>query len=301
VLAYQTGGAGGVGTDLLWVDRTGKTISALGDRAFYTDLNLSPDAQRAAVAVLDPATGNRDIWLVDIARGVRTRFTFDSANERRAVWSPDATRVIFDSIRKGTYDLYQKSSTGNGSEETILQTEREDFPSSWSPDGSSLLYRSAGQWGDLWLLPLTGDRKPSPFLQTPFDKATPQFSPDGRWVAYVSNESGRDEVYVTPFPKPDGKWQISTEGGVYPRWRRDGQELFYSAPGGRLIGVAVSGKGAGIDVGVAKVLFQNDVALGYPYDVSADGQRFLIISNRNGQAAPDPLTIVLNWAAGMKR
>jgi len=300
VLAYQTGAAG-AGSQLGWFDRTGKPMGVLGGTALYSDLDLSPDGKRASVNIQE--SGNRDIWIHDVARGLRTRFTFDPAEELMSLWSPDGSRVVFNSRRKGHLDLYQKPSSGAGPEELLLEDNRDKYPVSWSSDGQFILYGSTGgpTSSDLFALPLSGDRKPSPFLQTQFNEGAGQFSPDGRWVAYSSNASGRMEIYVAPFPGPGGKWQISTAGGLYPRWRQDGTELFYLALDNKLMAAAVNGKGPSFEIGAVKPLFETRTAgIRYPYDVSADGQRFLI-NTAPEQAVSAPFTVVLNWTAGLKR
>jgi Tol biopolymer transport system component/predicted Ser/Thr protein kinase len=301
-LAYQTSTEAG-GSQLLWFDRTGKQIGALGDSAAYTDLELSPDGKRASVSIPDEGKG-RNIWLYDVARGLRTRFTFDPADQLTSIWSPDGSRIVFNSRRKGSLDLYQKAASGAGSEEMLLEDNLDKFPTSWSPDGRFILYVSVGasRSNDLFVLPLTGDRKPFPILQTQFSEPEGRISPDGRWVVYCSNESGRNEIYVAPFPGPGGKWQISTAGGYFPRWRHDGTEIFYLAPDNKLMAAVVNGKGAGFEVGAVKPLFATRIvfAAGYQYDVSADGQRFLIDAAPE-QAASTPITIVLNWTAGLKK
>jgi eukaryotic-like serine/threonine-protein kinase len=180
VLAYQTGtGAGG--SQVVWFDRTGKQVGVLGDSAPYSDLELSADGKRASVNIPDQAGKGRDIWLYDVARGLRTRFTFDPADELTSLWSPDGSRVVFNSRRNGHMDLYQKASNGAGAEEVLLQDNLDKYPVSWSPDGQFILYvRGGGPTGnDLFVLPLSGDRKPLPFLQTPFNETDGQFSPDG--------------------------------------------------------------------------------------------------------------------------
>jgi Tol biopolymer transport system component len=306
VLAYQTG-TEAVGSQLVWFDRTGKQVGVLGDSASYGDLELSPDRRQAIVSILDQTRRTRDLWLYDVSRNLRTRFTFDPADERESIWSPDGSRVVFNSLRKGHFDFYQKASSGAGTEEVLLEDNvLNKYPSSWSPDGRFILYYTAsstpGTGADLSVLPLSGDRKPTSFLNTQFNETDPQFSPDGRWVAYVSNESGGTEVYVAPFPGPGGKRQISTGGGSYPRWRHDGAEIFYFAPDRKLMAAAVSGKGESFEVGAVKPLFETRAVLGfrYFYDVSADGQRFLI-NTAPEQAASAPITVVLNWTAGLKR
>jgi serine/threonine protein kinase len=302
VLAYQGGGAT-ANSQLVWFDRTGKQIGVLGDPAAYGSVELSPDGRQASVSIPDEAGKGRDIWLYDVARGLRTRFTFDRANALESIWSPDGSRVVFNSGRKGHLDLYQKASSGSGAEEVLLEDNLDKYPVSWSPDGRFILYSSVGgpTGLDLFVLPLFGDRKPLPFLQTQFAEGSGRYSPDGRWVAYASNESGKFEVYVAPFPGPGGKWQISTAGGDWPRWRRDGNEIFYLTPGNALMAAAVNGKGSSLEVGAVKPLFQTRATrLEDRYAVSADGQRFLINTSPE-QATSAPITVVLNWAAGLKK
>jgi Tol biopolymer transport system component/predicted Ser/Thr protein kinase len=302
VLAYQTGG-GAPGSQLVWFDRIGKQIGVLGDSRAYTDLELSPDQKRASVSTSSRA--GIDIWLYDLARGLPTRFTFGPGAASRSIWSPDGSRIVFNEFRNGHLDLFQKASSGAGTDEVLLQDNLSKTPMSWSPDGRFILYVSNGTTtgNDLLALPLSGDRKPIPFLQTRFNEFGGQFSPDGRWVAYTSDESGKFEVYVAPFPGPGGKGQISTAGGIYPRWRRDGTEIFYLTPDNTLMAAAVNGKGSSFQVGVVKRLFPTHiVGPRNEYDVSADGQKFLInsVPQQNGAAAA-PITVVVNWTAGLKK
>ena len=302
VLAYQTG-SGAASSQLLWFDRSGKQIGMPGDAAAYTDLELSPDGKRTSVSISDQTRTGRNIWLYDLAQGLRTRFTFGPATELQSIWSPDGSRIIFNSNRKGHFDLYQKSSTGAATEEVLLEDNVDKYPTSWSPDGRLILYTTFGALteGDVFILPVSGDRKPTPFLKTRFNEDFGQFSPDGRWVTYQSNESGRNEVYVTPFPGPGGKWQISTAGGAVARWRHDGTEIFYLAPDGKLMAAAVNGKGSSFEVGAVKPLFETRTLTGSGgYDVSADGQRFLV-NTAPEQAAAAPITVVVNWTAGLKK
>ncbi len=308
MLAYQTGT--GIPSQLTWFDRAGKQLGVLGDPGFEGYLALSPDGSRAAVTVGTPEPSpNLDVWLYDVARGVRTRLTFDGKSAG-AVWSPDGKRVAFNSSRKDASDLYSKPASGGDTEEVMFSGGQEEAAESWSPNGRFIAFRvsttvtvstpsTGGQDVGLWVLPLVGDRKPSTFVQTPFVEMQARFSPDGRWVAYVSNESKRFEVYVTRFPGPGGKWQISTAGGTQPRWRRDGQEIFYLAPGSRLMAAAVKGQGANFEVGAARPLFQTRHRTGWgnSYDVSADGQRFLV--NALLDVAEEPVTLVVNWMADM--
>ena len=306
VLAYQTG-AGVVRSQLVWFDREGKQIGVLGDQADYSDIELSPDGQRVAVGVLYPAEGTRDLWLYDVKRELRTRFTFDSASEFEPIWSPDGDRLAF-ARSKATVDLYQKASSGSGTEEALLAGGLGKFPSDWSPNGRFILYIAGGAAiarSDLLVLPLFGERKPFPFVETSFIETRGRFSPDGRWIAYASNESGQLEIYVTRFPEPGESRRVSTAGGLWPRWRRDGREIVYLAPDNTLTAAAVNGEAAGFEAGPARPLFavrpRSMSTLGdYPYDVSADGQRFLV-NTLVEETTSTAITLVVNWAAGLKR
>jgi Tol biopolymer transport system component len=272
--------------------------------------------------------GNTDLWLLD---GTRTsRFTFDAAVDRFPIWSPDGSRIAFDSTRTGHRDLYQGSSSRAGAEDLLVASPQDKVASDWSAGGRFLLYMSRDPqttW-DLWVLPLEGDRTPWVFLKTPFDERYGTFSPDGRWVAYMSNESGRMEIYVRPFagpaasgvganaaernvrlPSPErsrrepdpagGQWQISTAGGLYPRWRRDGQELYYLGPTGALMAAPITVTGSTVAPGAPVMLFPTriygggaDGGQGREYDVTRDG-RFLINTVLDG--APVPITLLQNW------
>jgi Tol biopolymer transport system component len=309
LLAYQAGGGLG-GRILAWFDRSGKQIGTLGDSGGFITLHFSPDQKSVAVSLFDLSRrNNSDIWLYDVARGLRTRFTFDPDPNQEAIWSPDGSSIVFDSTRKGPADLYRKASSGEGTEELLYADKFGKHPKGWSPDGKFLLYSVASSktGADIWILPLAGgERKPFPFGQTPFNETAGQFSPDGRWIAYQSDESQRTEIYVAPFNgpggAPGGKRQISTDGGSLPRWRRDGKEIFYLSADGRLMAAEVNIKGASVEVGAVRPLFGLPVAItgAYRYDVSADGQRFLAITERE-QTAAEPITLVQNWADVFKK
>ncbi len=302
VLAYQTGSSVN-GFRLTWFDRSGKQIGILGDPGIYGDLELAPDGKRASVSIMSAGKG-RNIWIYDVARSLKSRYTFDASSDAPSIWSPDGSRVIFSSNRKGHFDLYENVSDGSGTEAPLLEDDLEKAPDSWSPDGRFILFTSSGgpTGTHLFVLPLSGDRKPFPFLKTQFSETYGRFSPDGRWVAYRSNESGTGEIYVAPFPGPGGKRQVSTAGGNWPRWRRDGTEIFYIAPDGKLMVAAVNGKGSSFEVGTVKPLFETHVFNGfrYPYDLTPDGQRFLF-STVPGQTSQAPITVVVNWMAGLKK
>jgi Tol biopolymer transport system component len=293
-------------TQLAWFDRGGKQLALVGMPAVDAALRLSPDEKRLAVSRLDPQAGSADIWLIDLARNTPSRFTFDPANEGNSIWSPDGSRLVFFSNRDGVSNLYQRLSSGAGNDEVLLKSAEPKAPHDWSPDGKFILYTalSPKNAADLWLLPLFGDQKPTPFIQTEFNESQGRFSPDGRWVAYISNESGPFQVYVQSFPSSGGKWQVSTNGGAQPQWRRDGKELFYLAPDRKLMAVETNGTGPMFVAGAPKPLFDAHVNSIFPgstyYAVTGDGQRF-VVNTIVGESAPVPFTIVMNWTAGLKR
>jgi Tol biopolymer transport system component len=283
---------------LAWFDRSGIRTGLLGEPASHQSLEMIPGGTRVVLSILDPTQRTRDIWAFDLTRDIRTRLTFDRAEERSAVPSPDGREMIFNSFRTGALELYRKPSSGAGAETLLLEDRRSKDPMDWSPDGRYLLYRVTGDTGgnDIWMLPLSGDRTPMPLAATSFNENYARFSPDGRWIAYASDESGQVEVYVVPFPPGDGKWQVSTAGGSFPRWRGDGRELFYVGADGTLTAVAVAGSGGAFEAGRPQSLFK--VALpvtpGYPYVATRDGQRFLINTDI---APPVPITVLTNWTA----
>jgi serine/threonine protein kinase/Tol biopolymer transport system component len=299
VLVYQTGGTRG-DMRLTWFDRSGKKAGVLGDRSSYGSVSLSPNGAKAAVNKTGAQAG---VWLFDVARDLPTRLTFDAAFHRYPVWSPDGSRIVFSSSkRNGHFELYEKASSGAGIEQLIVPSDVDMYATSWSPDGQFILYQTQGEpQQKLGLLPISGDRKPRVFLQAEVRVRHGQFSPDGRWIAYESPESGKAEVYVAPFPGPGGKRQISTGGGGTPRWRRDGKELFYLAPDRQLMAAEVNGKGGAFEIGAVRPLFRTRAAApALTYDVTADGQRFLVINSVEEEES-SPLTLVVNWNAGLKR
>ena len=298
-LVYRTGTA--AGSELIWFDRQGKQLGLL--RAGERDINvaLSPDGKWVAYAA---GTGTRDIWLIDIGRGLPARFTFGPMYNWLPIWSPDGSRILFASNRDGPINLYQKPASGAAMEEALFKSNEDKFPTDWSADGQFILYDviDPKTRGDLWILPLSGDRKPFPYLQTQFTERQAQFSPDGHWIAYSSDVSGQFEVYVQSFPNVGGPHRVSTNSGVQPRWRRDGTELFYISADLKLMAVDVKTGPSTFETGVPRQLF--DTRLVAPegrniYAVTSDGQRFLINSGESPFGAQ--LNVVMNWTADLKR
>jgi Tol biopolymer transport system component/tRNA A-37 threonylcarbamoyl transferase component Bud32 len=308
MLAYQAGSAR-LGTELMWFDRGGKQTGKLSDRERYSDPRLSPDGRRLAVTVGDPLT---NIWVFDLDRGTKTRLTFDTATHNMPSWSPDGGRVAFASVAGAAggglgASLHAKASNGTGADELLLASEPNTtlvYPQ-WSPDSRYLIYeRFSGPTGSsVWAVPLSGDKKPFAVVQPQSQQNnifSSRISPDGRWLAYTSNESGRSEIYVSPFPGGGGRWQITTNGGDAATWRRDGKELFYWANDQMLTAVEVSPQGSEFQVGAAHPLFRlSSPALGMAYDVTPDGQRFLV--NYLPEDTSTPLTLVVNWTAEVKK
>src|SRR5262249_25477421 len=287
---------------LVWFDRAGKPVGATGetDAASLIHAELSPDGRRIAVSRV--VQYNEDVYLIDTARGVPTRFTSDPASDRLPIWSNDGNWVVFASNRTGKYDLYRKPASGAATEELLAESPQHKAAADWSPDGRFLLYSDTDPktGTDLWKLALTGDdRKPSPVIRTPFDERNAQFSPDGRWVAYQSNENGgRFEVYVQSFPVLGEKWQVSNSGGISPRWRRDGKEIFYIAPDAKMMAAPVRISGSAFESIAPVALFQTRIYgsgsfSNAQYSVSRDG-RFLINTVAE-DAAPAPIMLLQNW------
>ncbi len=310
VLAYRAGNAV-VGNNfrLTWFDRTGKASSSITEMGSFADPTLSPDGKKLAVERRDPTTRTSDIWIFDLARGIPTRLTFDPGNERFPVWSPNGERIVFtsDTSPSGA-GLYAKASNGVGGEDLIFKSPIAAIWD-WSSDGKSLVY--GGGERELSMLPLLGNHIPVTYLPASnFIKIGAQISPDGQWLAYVGNESGKLEVYVQNFPTPSGKWQISNNGGSSPRWRHDGKEIFYIGGDQKLLAVPVNPSTKGFEISTPETLFQVPAGNGnfgtvrgltitrQQYDVTADGQRFLF-NVLVDESAETPITVVTNWTASL--
>jgi eukaryotic-like serine/threonine-protein kinase len=300
VLAFRAGAL--AGRRLMWFDRSGKPTQAIDAVSDYRDASIAPDGKRLAYDA-PTATNLGDLWIFDTVRKVSTRFTFDPAAELAPLWSPDGRRIVFTSRAKGAGDLFVKDVSGTREPEVLLASPEGKYPSDWSRDGTYILYSLTSQttgW-DSWALPLTGDKKPFPVAQTKFDEMFPRFSPDHKYIAYTSNESGRNEVYVQEFPEARNKWQVSTTGGSDTYWRADGKELFYRS-GSRILSVPVE-MGGSLTFGTPTELFQapiaTDVTVRSRFMPTADGQRFLVLSTL-GRDAVQPASVVLNWTEALK-
>jgi Tol biopolymer transport system component len=266
-------------------------------RRDYFFPRLSPEGQRLAVRV------NRDIWVYGIADRTLNRLTFETGLHNYPIWTPDGRRVAFASNRAGPFNLYWKPADGSGPEERLTTSPNPQFPRSWSPDGKWLTFDESqpANGTDIRVLPMFGDRKPRPLLQTPFDESGATFSPNGRWVAYTSNQSGRFEIYVQAFPEGGAKWQISSDGGAEPVWARNGRELFFRS-GDKMLVVDVI-TDSSFHAGTPRVLFKGryeSYSLTTSYDVAADGRRFLMVKGGEPAAAPSRFNVVLHWFEELK-
>jgi len=290
---------------LMWVDRGGKQISSLDDLTNAAMLTLSPDGQRFVVPRLDLQTGNSNLWVADVSGQNAIRFTFDTAIDNYPIWSPDGSRIVWCSDREGIYQLYQKAASGAGQDTLVLKSDYYKFPTNWSRDGRYIIYREINPKTkfDVWVLPVgpeAGAQKPFPFLDTEANEAAAVLSPDERWMAYCSDESGQYEVYVQSFPEHGSKRQISTGGGIGPRWTS--KELFYHALDGKLMAVEVK-SGQSLEARAPLPLFEfragGNLITPY-YDVTRDGQKFLLSTIVETEPAA-PLTIMFNWTAAFKK
>jgi Tol biopolymer transport system component len=301
VLVYRTGQATAGASALSWFDRQGKPLGIVGEPGVYHQVRLSPDETRVAVARVDSTSSTWDIWTLDLSDNILTRLSFDPEHEQNPLWSHDGRSVAYVSQRMAKFDFFQKAVGGTTESILFESAEHPKYLDDLSPDGRFLLYNTTTI---LYAVPLDGDRQPVVLDQTPFKKGEARFSPDGKWVAYESNESGATELYVASFPKFDNRRQLTAHGGRSPRWRANGREVFYLTPDGRLMAVDVK-TSPSITFGVPHVLFQTPLGNAYsPFDlyaVTRDGQRFLFPVAQRENALPRPITVVLNWTAGLKK
>ena len=313
VLLYSNGGVGG-NRQIAWYDRNGKLLSEVGAPGPVNYPAISPDEKSVAFSRVNGSS--TDLWLRDLARGTETRLTSDVSQNGAPFWSPKSNRIVFTSNRtRGAFDLFLKAASGSGQDESLLTNDNVKIPSQWSRDGRFIVYYEVNPKtrNDIWVLPMEGsgkDRKPVPFLQTEFAEFAAQLSPDSQWMAYTSDQSGRREVYVRPYPTAEGKWTISVAGGQAPRWRGDGRELFFEAADGKMMAVPVKASGGPkptFEAGTPVALFDAHMVhppidANFEYDVTADGKRFLI-NTVAGPMAPSspPLIVVVNWNMESKK
>jgi Tol biopolymer transport system component len=288
---------------LTWHSRTGQPLGTLGDADVYYDPTLSPDGGSVAVEKRDPDRQATDLWTVDLARGTFSRLTSEPGFESVPIWSPDGRRIAYGSDEGTGPNIWLKNASGTGEQELVVKGRA--FPTDWSRDGRYLLFMIDGgaTHEDVWVY--DAERHTSaPVIATPFNETVARFSPDGKWIAYESDETRSAQVYVRSFPDGATKIQVSTDGGDEPQWRRDGKELFYLAPDTTLIAVDVQAHGTGLTVGAPRPLFVTNTdpsnVLRNVYSPSNDGQRFLLMSPLVPRAT-SPLVGVLNWSAGLLR
>jgi Tol biopolymer transport system component len=286
---------------LIWFDRSGKEIGEFPMHADYQNPWLSNDEKHVAIEKTDAATGRHTIWMVDLLRGVTSRLLYDPAGAHGPAWSPDGARVAFNSNRLGGIDLFSMRADGAGEQQLLLSSENPSgfVLNDWSRDGRLLLFQAGPRQNDLWTMPVSPLGDPKPFVETAANERHGRFSPDVQWVAYSSDESGVPEVYVRRFPEGDGKWRISTRGGAQPRWRRDGKELIYLAPDGKLMAADVTSTRATFQASEPHALFSTGITTSIVdrtnnYVATGDAQRFLVNLGAEDESF-DPITVVVNW------
>jgi len=302
LLAYLTGGLD-PGVTLEWRDRQGSSLGPLGDKAIFGPIALSPDGRQVASVKFDSG-GLGDIWLTEAETGLRTRFTFDTPSDFGLAWSPNSESLIFSTRRGARYGIHRKAVGGVGEMELLYESEQDMILCSVSPDGRSLLFfsTSEGTNRDLWSWSLEKGGETAVFRQTEADERCGSFSPDGRWVAYSSNDSGRYEVYVTPFPEPGRRWQVSSNGGLFPQWRADGREVLYIQSDGQLVAVRVEAGADTLHVGQVQPFFRIHPPRpdGPNFALAPDGDRILLWTNLQ-QQSDTVLNLVVNWPEDLER
>jgi Tol biopolymer transport system component len=319
MLLYESGGRLAFESQMAWYDRTGKLLGAVAAPGLLFEPAISPNEKSLIYGrVPNPTSAAADLWLRDLTRGAEQRFTTDASPKQGMFWSPTGDRIVFSANRSGTSNLYQKAASGTGQDEPLLTNGNSRYVSQWSRDGRFIVYteQDPKTTQDIWALPMdsAAQRKPTPFLRSEFNESFGQLSPDSHWMAYTSDESGQPEVYVRPFPGAEFQRKISIAGGEQPRWRGDGRELFFVGKDEMMMAVrvkAVTASGASakssFEAGVPQRLFETHLpyinrAHAFEYDVTADGKRFLLLTTlASGSAPVGPLTVVVNWDAGLKK
>ncbi|MBP2681674.1 MAG: serine/threonine protein kinase, partial [Candidatus Krumholzibacteriota bacterium] len=294
LLVYQSG-AKMPGNQPVWLDLEGEELARLGEPLEHDGPTISPDGKKVAIEVYDVMGGTPDIWIYDVDRGIRTRFTFDSAPETDPVWSPDGARIAFASARDGTPDIFVKSVFGGGTEVPVISSDASKWPADWTPDGKLIVFQEAGNGGamDICAVPAGGGASLA-VVHSSYNETQPSVSPDGRWMAYSSDETGRSEVYVTYFPRGGRKWQVSLAGGALPHWRPDGGAIFYLSLNSDLHVADVGSADSTFTIGESRRLF--DASSAIDYDVAPDGKRLLLLTNVD-QHQMSPVTLLTNWPA----
>ena len=291
---------------LVAYDRRGNPLGSIGAPGDVWNPSFSPDGRTIAYARFVGATPTSDIWLWDTTRNIEQRFTSESSRNDSPVWSSDGQRIVFRSTRSGQQDLWVRAADGSGRDEMVATSGNPKFPSQWTADGAVLYSENAGGTDiGLWSIPLSGARKPVKILDTRFEESQGQLSPDGRWLAYTSNQTGQPEIHVAPAAQPAAAIRVSGSGGEQPRWRRDGRELFFVAADGKIMAATVRAVGeqpTSFDHEPAKALFDSRIAAAvftraFQYDVTQDGQRFIVTTDTRSSRALPPLHVVVNWQA----
>jgi serine/threonine protein kinase len=287
---------------LKWIDREGKEVSVVGDPASYQNISLSPSGDKVGVSIADPKSGTSDIWIVDLKRNLKTRFTFSPTSELGMIWSPDGNNIVYSTAPKGNiFDLFIKPSAGSGAEQLLLSSDQHKVPSDWSRDGryiAFVTYDPKNKLRSTIQILSMPDRKATTFLQTSFNVQYGRFSPDGHWMLYTSNESGQDESYLAPFPGAGGKWQISTGGSNGADWSNSGDEIYYGKPDGTIMSVPIKIDGVNVQIGSPQKIFQNQAIT--EWHMSPDGKQFLVIEGSTA-VSNVPITVVKNWTAIVKK
>ncbi|MBI2213243.1 MAG: protein kinase [Acidobacteria bacterium] len=302
MLVYRKGGGDSQDVTLEWVDRDGKVLAPIGQPGAYADAALSPDGKRLAAAIADRTAGSLDVWVVDLARGIPSRLTFGPGNERSPVWSPDGKQIAFAQLNQAVLDLYLKQSSGEGAEQLVATSDFHKFPSDWSPDARTLFVSTFDQkvrmGQDIYKVSMTGKHEVQPHLSTQFNERFARISRDGRWLLYTSNESGRDQIYLAPYPGPGGKWQVSTEGGDLAEWGAGDREIIYQGPDSAIMTVEVKLGADAVETSSPRLLFKDPTVVFFRFDRNSGR---LLVGKAPEDVQSTPITLVSNWTAKLSR